>query len=84
MEVHREAADWDVCAVEDPDDPELLDLTPCALDPRTCPGSTMDITRCMGGAPVVMSSPYFFQSPEFLRTDLKVRRRQNVLRIQTA
>ena len=37
---------------------------------RDCPNAAMDITRCMRGAPTVMSSPYFLHSPEYLRTDL--------------
>ena len=29
------------------------------------------MTRCMEGAPVWMTSPYFYQSPQFLRDDLE-------------
>ena len=65
----RETADWNTCAVEDPTNPAILNLDACELDRRVCPDGVLDITNCIG-APVHMSSPYFYQSPEWLGTDL--------------
>lgn len=48
----------------------MLDLSACGMADTECPDGLLDITKCMGGAPVLMSSPYFLGSPDFLRTDL--------------
>ncbi len=71
MEVERDEADWNQCAVPDPSDPEVLNLTACNLGSRSCPDGLLDITRCMERAPVALSSPYFYQGAEFLRDDFK-------------
>ena len=48
----------------------MLDLSGCNMEETECPDGVLDITKCMGGAPVLMSSPFFLGSPDFLRTDL--------------
>lgn len=70
MEVEPDI-DWNNCMVPSADNPEILDLSACqGKTEKVCPDGVLDITRCMGGAPVHMSSPHFFQSPEYLVNDL--------------
>ena len=54
---------WDDC-IQITDDPEILNLDICFNDTNYsghCYDGTLDITRCMQKAPVIMSSPHFYQ-----------------------
>ena len=31
----------------------------------------LDITTCQGGAPVLITSPHFYNSPDYIRTDFE-------------
>lgn len=62
---------WDSC-LKPSSNPDELDLSDCRLDEHQCPNGVLDIARCMGGAPVFMSSPYFYHSPDFLREDVSM------------
>ena len=55
------------------DDPEIYDLSECYEDPNyggTCFDGLLDITRCMGNAKAIISSPHFYQSPSHLRQEI--------------
>ena len=54
---------WDTC-IQNTTDPDILDLTTCFEDENYsghCYDGTLDITKCMKNAPVIMSSPHFYQ-----------------------
>ena len=64
MEINPDV-DWDNCINNSttPDDSNILDLTDCFQDSNykgNCFDGTLDITRCMGKAPIVVSSPHFY------------------------
>ena len=54
---------WEFC-IQNTADPEILDLTNCFENESYsghCYDGTLDITKCMKNAPIVMSSPHFYQ-----------------------
>ena len=54
---------WDTC-IQNTTDPDILNLTTCFEDENYsghCYDGTLDITKCMKNAPVIMSSPHFYQ-----------------------
>ena len=63
--------DWAAC-IQESDDPEILNLEQCFKNETfnekcekpgecRCYDGTLDITRCMEDAPVIISSPHFYQ-----------------------
>ena len=61
MEIEPDV-DWDKC-IKPTEDSDILDLKDCFEDPNykgKCFDGTLDITRCMGKAPIVVSSPHFY------------------------
>ena len=54
---------WEFC-IQNTADPEILDLTNCfeiGSYSGHCYDGTLDITKCMKNAPIVISSPHFYQ-----------------------
>ena len=54
---------WDEC-IRETSDPDVLDISNCTGDPNysgNCKDGILDITKCMGNAPVIVSSPHFYQ-----------------------
>ena len=55
---------WDEC-IRTTDDPDILDISDCTGGnynyTGNCKDGILDITKCMGNAPVIVSSPHFYQ-----------------------
>merc|ERR1711860_139208 len=60
---------WDEC-IRTTDDPDILDISDCTGGnynyTGNCKDGILDITKCMGNAPVIVSSPHFYQGPKEL------------------
>ena len=56
---------WNEC-LQPTDDPDILDISQCTEHPDYsghCIDGILDITKCMGNAPMVISAPHFYQAP---------------------
>ena len=61
---YEKGVPWDEC-IRTTDDPDILDISDCTGGnynyTGNCKDGILDITKCMGNAPVIVSSPHFYQ-----------------------
>ena len=71
MEIEKNV-DWAACIQKNESDPEILNVEQCFKNETfnkncekpgecRCYDGTLDITKCMKDAPVIISSPHFYQ-----------------------
>ena len=56
---------WNEC-LDNTEDPDVLDISKCIEHPEysgRCKDGILDITKCMGDTPLIISAPHFYQAP---------------------